>query len=266
LIGPAIAGLAIAAVGAGTCFLIDGISYVAVIIGLLAMRLSSQTGNTVSTYGNLWQEMKTGFTYAFGFQPIRAILLLTALTSFFGLPYTTMAPIFASEILHGGPETLGFLMACSGLGALFSAVYLSSRPSARGLTKIIGTATAVFGFALILFALSRILWLSLLATLILGTSLILQRVSGNTILQVIVDEDKRGRVMSFYIMSFTGMATFGNLLTGFLASRIGAPNTLAICGFVCAVSAIFFIQQLPTLRQNIRPIYQRIGLLPQVDS
>lgn len=266
LIGPAVAGLAIAGIGAGGCFLVDGISYIAVIAGLLAMRLPAKSGMDMRVSGNIWQEMRTGFDYAFGFQPIRSLLLLTAITSLFGLPYTTMAPIFASEILKGGPETLGFLMACSGLGALFSAVYLSSRPNARGLTRVIGSATIVFGAALVTFALSRVLWLSLLATLMLGISLILQRVSGNTILQVIVDEDKRGRVMSFYIMSFTGMATFGNLLTGFLASKIGAPNTLAICGLVCIISAFFFIQQLPTMRQHIRPIYQKIGLIPQVNS
>lgn len=265
LLGPAVAGFAIAAFGTSACFLIDGVSYIAVIIGLLSMQLPREAVVTLPGRGNLWQELRTGFDYAFGFQPIRAILALTALTSLFGMPYITLMPIFASEVLHGGPETLGFLMAGSGLGALISAVYLTSRPNARGLTKVIGSATAFFGIALIIFASSQVLWLSFLSTLMLGVTLILQRISGNTILQTIIDEDKRGRVMSFYIMSFTGMATFGNLLAGFLASRIGAPQTLAISGFACVLGALLFIYQLPTLRQNIRPIYQRIGLLPQAE-
>ena len=266
LVGPAIAGLMIATVGTGACFLIDGVSYIAVIAGLLAMKLSNQSRSLPQTTGSIWNQLKEGFDYAFGFPPIRAILLLIALVSFVGMPYTTLTPIFASEVLHGGPQTLGFLMAASGLGALVSAIYLSSRPSVLGLGRIIGIAPAIFGVALILFAFSRVLWLSLIAMLLLGTSLTLQHTSGNTILQTIVDEDKRGRVMSFYMMAFISMVTFGNLLAGSLASRIGAPQTLMIGGVICILGSIGFMRQLPMIRHFVRPVYRRIGILPPAES
>jgi MFS family permease len=261
LIGPAIAGFVIAAVGTGACFLIDGISYIAVIAGLLAMRLPARSVKLNVNQEPIWHKLTEGFAYAFGFAPIRSLLLLIGLVSFMGMPYTVLAPIFASEILHGGPETLGFLMAASGLGALLGAIYLSSRQTVLGLGKIIATAPAVFGLALIVFALSHVLWLSLLAMLFLGASLILQATSSNTILQTIVDEDKRGRVMSFYTVAFISMVTFGNLAAGGLASKIGASNTLVIGGVFCIVGAILFAKQLPALRQLVRPIYQRMGVL-----
>jgi predicted MFS family arabinose efflux permease len=261
LIGPAIAGFVIAAVGTGACFLIDGISYIAVIAGLLAMRLPARSVKLNVNQEPIWHKLTEGFAYAFGFAPIRSLLLLIGLVSFMGMPYTVLAPIFASEILHGGPETLGFLMAASGLGALLGAIYLSSRQTVLGLGKIIATAPAVFGLALIVFALSHVLWLSLLAMLFLGASLILQATSSNTILQTIVDEDKRGRVMSFYTVAFISMVTFGNLAAGGLASKIGASNTLVIGGVFCIVGAVLFAKQLPALRQLVRPIYQRMGVL-----
>lgn len=266
LVGPAIAGVVIALGGTGLCFLIDGISYIAVIAGLLAMKLKSSPQLALHTRPSIWRELKTGFDYAFGFPPIRAILLLISLVSLVGMPYSTLAPIFASEVLNGGPQTLGFLMAASGLGALVAAIYLSSRPTVLGLGRIIGIAPALFGIALITFALSRTLWLSLLAMFLLGMSQILQHTSGNTILQTIVDEDKRGRVMSFYLMGFISMVTFGNLLAGSLASKIGAPNTLIIGGLICIIGSIAFIRQLPSMRQFIRPIYRKIGVLPQANS
>lgn len=266
LLGPAIAGFVIATVGARICFLVDGISYIAVIAGLLAMTLPPQAVRSNQSTSSIWSQLREGFDYAFGFPPIRAILLLIALVSGVGMPYTTLTPIFASEILRGGPETLGLLMAASGLGALIAAVYLSSRQSVLGLGKLIAIAPAVFGMALITFALSRVLWLSLLSMMLLGMSLVLQHTSGNTILQTIVDEDKRGRVMSFYMMAFISMVTFGNLLAGTLASHIGAPNTLVLGGLICIAGSLIFIRQLPALRQCIRPIYRRIGILPQINA
>jgi MFS family permease len=266
LIGPAIAGLIIAATNTGVCFLIDGVSYIAVIAGLLAMRLPPETQAIEKPPETLWYSLKEGFDYAFSFQPIRSILLLIALVSLVGMPYMTLAPIFASQVLHGGPETLGFLMASSGLGALFAAIYLSSRPSALGLSKLIAIAPAIFGAALIVFALSRVLWLSMLAVLFVGMSLVLQHTSGNTVLQTIVEDDKRGRVMSFYMMAFTSTVTFGNLIAGSLATHIGAPNTLMIGGVLCIAGSLLFTKQLPEMRRSMRLVYRRIGLLPQVDS
>lgn len=262
LVGPAIAGLLIAAIGSGACFLIDGVSYLAVIAGLLAMKLPVRQASPSHTPGEVWHQLKEGWVYAFSFPPIRAILLLIALVSFVGMPYTVLAPIFATEVLQGGAETLGFLMAASGLGALVAAIYLSSRQSILGLGRLIAIAPSIFGVALIVFALSQFLWLSLLAMFFIGGSLILQATSSNTILQMIVEEDKRGRVMSFYTIAFISMVTFGNLLAGSLASKIGAPNTLVLGGTVCILAASLFARQLPKMRRFIHPIYQKIGLLP----
>lgn len=263
LIGPAVAGVLIAAAGVTACFAIDTVSYIAVIAGLLAMRLRPRKQPITPQNTGVFQRLREGFVYSFGFPPIRAILMLIGLVSLVGMPYTVLVPIFATNILKGGPETLGFLMAASGCGALVSAVYLSSRASVLGLGRIIATAPAVFGIALIVFAQSRVLWLSLLAMFIMGSSLILQSTSSNTILQTIVEEDKRGRVMSLYSVAFISLITFGNLFAGSLASRIGAPNTLVIGGSICIVGSIFFRRQLPALRELIRPIYIRLGLLNQ---
>ena len=263
LVGPAIAGLVIAAVGTSMCFLIDGISYIAVIAGLLAMRIRPRKIAAIEPSNTVLRRLKEGFVYAFGFPPIRSILLLLGLVSLVGRPYTVLAPIFATNILHGGPQTLGFLMASSGCGALVSAIYLSSRSTIVGLGRIIAIAPTVFGTALIVFALSKVLWLSLMAMFVLGGSLILQSTSSNTILQTIVDEDKRGRVLSLFTIAFISMATFGNLFAGSLASRIGAPNTLVIGGVICIAASIYFSRQLPALRQSILPIYDRMGLLTE---
>lgn len=263
LVGPAIAGLAIAALGTGFCFLIDGISYLAVIASLLAMQVKRQVV-VVSSTNNIWQRFVEGFSYAFGFSPIRALLLLMALVSLMGMPYMVLVPIFATKILHGGAETLGFLMAASGLGALGAGIYLSSRLSIVGLGRLIAIAPAAFGISLIAFALSNFLWLSLIAMAIAGFSTILQVASSNTILQTIVEEDKRGRVMSFYSMSFTGMVTFGNLIAGFAANRIGASATLAIGGVACILGAIWFYRQRPIIRPLVRSIYEQIGIIPEV--
>lgn len=252
LVGPAIAGLVIASFGAGICFLIDGLSYIAVITGLLAMRLKPREMAVQTT--NVWQRLKEGFIYAFGFPPIRAILLLVAVFSFMGMPYTTFVPIFATNILHGGSETLGFLMAASGVGALIGGIYLSSRQSVIGLGKIIAFSPAILGMGLIIFSQSRLLWLSLLMMLIVGCGSILQIASSNIVLQTIVEEDKRGRLMSLYTMAFLGIAPFGNLAAGALASKIGAPNTIMIGGIFCILGSLIFAKQLPTLSRLARPL------------
>jgi MFS family permease len=264
LVGPAIAGLLIASVGTGVCFLIDGLSYIAVIAGLLAMRLKPR--KITPQTANVWQRLKEGFNYAFGFPPIRSILLLLALFSFMGMPYSILIPIFATKILNGGAETLGFLMAAAGVGALIGGIYLSSRQSVVGLGKVIAFSPAIFGTGLIIFSLSRVLWLSLLMMLIIGFGAILQIASSNTILQTIVDDDKRGRLMSLYTMAFLGTLPFGNLVAGSLANNIGAPTTLIIGGAFCILGSFLFAKQLPTLSLLIQPIYKEMGLLPKVHS
>ncbi|MBD1807557.1 MFS transporter [Microcoleus sp. FACHB-SPT15] len=264
LVGPAIAGLLIASVGTGVCFLMDGLSYIAVVAGLLAMKLKPRKIVTQTT--NVWQRLIEGFSYAFGFPPIRAILLLLALFSFMGMPYTILIPIFAKNILQGSAETLGFLMAAVGVGALVGGVYLSSRSTVIGLGKIIAIAPAIFGTGLVIFSQSRILWLSLFMMFLVGFGGILQIASSNTILQTIVEDDKRGRLMSLYTMSFLGILPFGNLASGALADKIGAPDTLMIGGFCCILGSLAFTKQLPKLRRLIRPIYVEIGLLDKASS
>jgi len=211
--------------------------------------------------GNPLQQIKEGFDYAFNFPPIRAILFLSALISFFGMQYTVLVPVFAEEILKGGAETLGFIMAASGVGALFGGIYLATRHTIVGLGKLISLAPIVLGSGLIAFSFSRYLPLSLLTMLFIGLGTIIQIASSNTVLQTIVEDDKRGRIMSLYTMSFLGMIPFGNLLGGALADYIGAPYTLVIDGVICLCGSIYFARQLPKLRQVVRPIYEKKGIL-----
>ncbi|PLZ08784.1 MFS transporter [Fischerella thermalis] len=259
LVGPAIGGLLVAGVGAAYCFLIDGLSYIAVIIALLAMRIKPQ--KTIASMSNPLQQIKEGFLYAFGFAPIRALLLLSALVSFFGLQYTVLVPVFAEKILQGSAETLGFLMAASGVGALAGGIYLASRKSILGLGRLIVVGPAILGIGLITFSLSRYLPLSLFTMLFVGLGTIFQVAAGNTVLQTIVEDEKRGRVMSLLTMSFLGTIPLGNLLGGALADLIGATNTLIIDGVVCILGSIYFMKKLPSLRQLIRPIYVEIGII-----
>ena len=262
LIGPSVAGILIALVGEGYCFLIDGFSYMAVIASLIAMVVVVRPRE--GRHGNVLSELREGWDYVLGFQPISSILLLLALISLVGMPYTTLMPIFASKILHGGPHTLGFLMAAVGVGALSGAVRLAARPSVRGLGRVIPMTAAGFGASLIAFSASHLQWLSLLLLVVTGFCFMQQMAASNTILQTVVDDDKRGRVMSFYAMSFQGIAPFGSLFAGAVASRIGAPHTLMIGGLLCVFGAALFAMQLPAMRKLIRPIYIERGIIPQV--
>ncbi|MEH1844027.1 MAG: MFS transporter [Nostoc sp.] len=259
LIGPAIGGLLIARVGTGYCFLIDGLSYIAVIAALLAMKVQPWKNSVID--GNPLQKVKEGFVYAFSFPPIRSILLLSALVSLMGLQNTILVPVIAEQVLKGGAESLGFLMAASGVGALTGGIYLATRQTILGIGKLIALAPAILGIGLIAFSLSRFLPLSLFTMLFVGLGTILQIAASNTFLQTIVEDDKRGRLMSLYTMSFLGMIPVGNLLGGVLASHIGAPNTLIIDGIVCILGSIIFSRQLSALRQIMRPIYEQKGIL-----
>ncbi|PTL75498.1 MFS transporter [Vitiosangium sp. GDMCC 1.1324] len=262
LLGPSVAGGLIAWVGEGGCFLLDGVSYLAVIASLLAMRMTWR--ETHETRRALLEELKEGFVYAFHFPPIRAMLLLLAVVSLMGMPYTVLMPVMASNVLKGGPSTLGFLMAATGLGALSGAGYLASRRTVRGFGKVIVATASLFGGGLIAFALSRSVVLSLAALVATGYGMMVTTAACNTLLQTIVEERMRGRVMSFYAMAFMGTAPFGSLLAGALAARIGAPATIAVGGVVCLVAAAWFYVKLPSLRKLVRPIYERLGILPEV--
>lgn len=259
LLGPSIAGLLIVFAGEGICFLLNGVSYLFVIASLLFMKVTPRIIAKKNTA--VLKEMKEGFSYAFGFAPIKYILLLLTLVSLMGMPYTVLMPVFAKEILHGDSHTFGFLMGATGLGALTGALYLASKKSILGLGKLIPIASAVFGSGLITFSVSRYLLLSVVLLVVTGFGMMLQMAASNTILQTIVDDDKRGRVMSLYTMAFMGTAPFGSLLAGALADLIGSPNTILAGGIACVLGAIIFARKLPELRKMIRPIYIKMGVI-----
>ena len=262
LIGPAAAGMLIGAVGEGWCFLIDGISYIAVIVSLLLMKIAAQRPRAQER--RVLEELAEGWRYVSRSAPIRSILLLLGLSSLMGMPYTVLMPLFASTILHGGAHTLGFLTAAAGVGALAGAASLALRKSVLGLGRRIAFTCALFGASLVAFAASRMLWVSLVTLAVVGFSMMQQMAGSNTILQTIVEDEKRGRVMSFYSMAFQGMAPFGSLLAGVLAARIGAPETVAAGGVACILGGIWFARQLRAIRDLIRPIYRRLGILPEL--
>jgi MFS family permease len=262
LLGPSVAGVLISAVGEGMCFLLNGISYVAVIAALMRMQITSKA--SAPKESRIWRGLREGFSYGFGLAPFRAVLLLLALVSLVGMPYTVLMPVFAKDLLRGGPHVLGFLMGASGLGALGGAVYLASRKSVLGLGKVIALATCLFGIGLMLFSRSRFLPLSLLLMLITGFGMIVAMAASNTVLQTLADDDKRGRIMSLFTMAFMGMAPFGSLLAGFAAARVGAPNTVLIGGLGCLIGAAVFFKKLPALRTLARPVYARAGIPPEV--
>jgi MFS family permease len=262
LIGPAIAGVLVASVGEGYCFLIDGISYIAVIVSLLMMRLAKAPAKKAAR--RVWHELVDGWQYVVHSVPIRSILLNLSVISLFGMPYSVLMPIFAAKVLGGGANTLGLLMAATGVGALVGAMMLAVRKNVVGLGRRIVVTTGMFGVALIGFALSRWLWLSLLLLPIAGFGMMQQMAASNTILQTIVDDEKRGRVMAFYSMAFQGMAPFGSLLAGSLAARFGAPVTVTVSGVACALGSVWFASRLPQIRQIVRPIYVRLGIVEQV--
>ncbi|HEY5215169.1 MAG TPA: MFS transporter [Acidobacteriaceae bacterium] len=264
LVGPALAGIVIAAVGEGWCFAIDGVSYGAVILSLLMMRVKPLGIQRAAV--SMLEQLKEGWTYVSTFRPIRSILLLFALVSLMGWPYAVLLPIFAAQVLHGGAHTLGFLTGASGVGALVSALSLAVRKTVLGLTRMIQMAAAVFGVGLILFGLSHVLWLSMLLMLVIGFGMMQGLAASNTVIQTLVPEDKRSRVMSYYTMAFVGMAPFGSLLAGGLAHLLGAPHTVMITGTCCVLGALWFTVELPAVRKVMRPIYVEMGILPGVEE
>jgi MFS family permease len=261
MIGPSIAGILISLLGEGICFLLNGISFIAVIIALLAMKVSPHPKESKEI--RVWQGIKEGFSYAFGFPPIRYIIFFIGWISFVGMLYTTLMPVFAKSILQGGPKTYGFLMSAAGIGALIGALSLAVRKSVIGLGKMIVVSSSLFGIGLICFSLSSVLWLSLLLMLIVGFGMMVHMASSNTIIQTMVEDDKRGRVMSFYVMAFAGMSPIGSLVGGSLASQIGAPHTLIIGGALCLLGSFMFARKLPSIRKMIRPIYIKKGILSE---
>ena len=208
------------------------------------------------------EQLRQGWVYVSGSLPIRNILLLFCVISLMGWPFMVLMPIFAAQVLHGGPHTLGFLMGAVGVGSLVSALMLVIRRTVRGLLKIIPIGAAVFGAGLIAFGFSRSMWLSLPMMFVTGFGMMQGLTTSNTILQTLVDEKLRGRVMSYYTMAFVGMAPFGSLLAGAMAHAIGAPRTVIISGIACAAGALWFWTRMSAIRREMRPIYERLGIVP----
>ncbi|MFH0986096.1 MAG: MFS transporter [Candidatus Omnitrophota bacterium] len=262
LIGPSIAGILIASVGEGVCFLLNAVSYIPVLLSLKAMRLGPP--KLTVPVRHIFVELREGLGYAFRFAPIKWILILLSMISLMGVPYQVLMPVFARDIFQGGSNTLGFLLGMSGLGALIGAVYLASRKSVIGLVRIIAWTAVLFGVTIIVFSFSRTFWFAMPVILMSGFGVMVNMAACNTILQTVVDEDKRGRVMALYTMAFMGTMPFGSLLAGVLATRIGAPHTLLIGGACCVVMAFVFMRKMPLIRKEIRPVYARKGIVPEV--
>jgi len=263
LIGPSIAGLLVASVGEGVCFILNSASYLAVLLALAAMRLE-HIPQHLPQRRHIFHELREGFIYTFGFGPIRSILLLVALVSLTGMPYAVLVPVFAKEVLHGGAHTFGFLMTAAGCGALAGTVYLASRKNVLGLGRLIVLAAVLFAAGVSGFAMSTNILLSLLSLVIAGFGAMTMVASCNTILQTILEEDKRGRVMSFFTMAFMGMAPFGSFGAGSMAGIIGLRETLLLGAACCLVGAVIFSRQLPHIRETVRPIYVRMGIINEV--
>jgi MFS family permease len=264
LVGPAVAGVLLASVGEGWCFLLNSASYIAVIFALLSM--SVQPRATGRPRQDVMAGLREGAAYVFRSEPIRALILLLALVSLVAMPYSILMPAYATQVLHGNERTLGALMAASGTGALAGALYLAARRSILGLGRVIVAGVLLFGAGLVALGLSRNAWLSLGLMLVTGAGMMVQMAASNTILQTIVEEGKRGRMMSLYTMAFMGMAPFGSLMAGALSSRIGVATTLMLGGACAAVAGVGFARQLPRLRERVRPIYARAGILPELTA
>ncbi|MBN1901666.1 MFS transporter, partial [Candidatus Sumerlaeota bacterium] len=260
IIGPSIAGVTIAIVGEGWCFFINAVSFLAVIFALFAMRLQAVIRDHPKHH--VFREIADGFNYTFRSYPIRSVLLLLSLISLVGLPYHVLMPVMAKDVLLGDSRTLGFLMASIGLGALTGAYYLASRRDMRAPERRIAMASYIFSIALIVFSLSRNINFSMIVLIFCGFGLMVQMASCNTLLQTITDENKRGRVLSYYTLSFQGASTIGGLMAGAIAEKITAPSTLLIGGSCSLIGVIFFTRKLPILHKKIYRIYRKKGLIP----
>jgi MFS family permease len=259
LIGPALAGLVIAAVGEGLCFLLNGLSYLAVLAALAAMRLPPRPHAPLRR--PVLTETIAGLRYAWSCTPIRAILLLVSVVSLFGLPYQVLMPVFATEILHGDAHALGMLTAAAGIGAVLGALYMASRDSVRGLSRVLTWSTALFSLGLIGLSCTQQIGGAVLALVVTGGGMMMLTTASNTVLQTLVEDDKRGRVMSLYTMAFMGMAPVGSALAGSVAMQLGAPQTVRLGGVCCLVGALVFARHLPALRAVVRPVYANLGFI-----
>ena len=260
IVGPALAGLLLAAVSEAACFALNALSFVAVIVAISRMRWAREPAPQ-AWEGGFWVKWVEGYRFVAGFAPARAMLLLIAVLSWTISPYSSLMPVYAKDIYGGGPQTLGFLLAAAGAGALASTFYLASRVTIRGLGRVIAAASVGSGVALAAFAYLAVLPLALALMFVVGGGVILAAASVNTILQSIVPDALRGRVAGFFMLAFLGMAPLGNLAAGALGSVIGVPATFAVNGGLAAVAALWFWRALPKWRALMRPTYRRLGIV-----
>jgi len=261
LIGPSVAGILISYAGEGFCFLINALSYIAVLTSLSLMKIKPRAASLKNE--SPIKNLKEGFSYAYNFRPIRMVLTLVALISTMGMAYNVLLPVFARDILHGGPNTLGFLMGAVGVGAIAGAVFMASRKNPAGFSAIIPRSSSIFGISLMLFSFSETYRLSMLLMFCVGAGMMTNMASCNTLLQTISDEDKRGRVISLYVLAFAGMAPFGSLAAGWLSSRIGAPHTLFLCGLSCLIGGLNFARGQAGFLKAARPVFIKKGFIKE---
>jgi MFS family permease len=260
LLGPSIAGLIVAGFGEAVCFFLNAISFLGVIAALYAMRITKKE-EADTQRNNLFHSIKEGFSYTWNFVPVRTLLILISIVSLFGTPYIVLMPAFAKTVLHGGAHTMGFLIGGVGFGALIGALVLASRKSVIGLPKKIAKSSIMFSAALIAFSISTFYPLSQILVVITGYYTMSQTASSNTIIQTIIDDKMRGRVMSFYTMSFLGFMPFGSLLVGTLAESLGTQTALLIGGVVCMAGALWLIANLPKINKVINVVYEKNGII-----
>ena len=260
IVGPGLAGVVVAKVGEGACFTINAVSYLAVIMALLAMKLPKKSDESARQF-SIAHSLVEGLRYTLATVPIRDVLLLLGLVGFMGMPYMTLMPVFAAEIHKSGADALGLMLGAVGFGALIGALFLAQRATVLGLGRIIVIATLGFGLGLIVFTVSRVFWLSLVILMGVGFGWMVLIAASNTALQTLADNEMRGRVMSLFSMMLVGMAPFGSLLAGWLADRVGAPLVVATGGAFCAVAGVIFARELPRLRAAARPILVARGII-----
>ena len=257
--GPAVAGILVASIGEGWCFMVNAISYLAVIAGLLLMRLKAPPAQSRAR-GSALTELLEGVRFVRGATPIRDLLIMLGVISLLGTPYSVLMPIFAEGIFHAGPRGLGLLMGATGIGAVLGALSVAARTGVKGLAAMNGRASAAFGICLAVFALSHWFWLSLVVLIPVGFSLMMQMACTNTLIQTMVPDHLRGRVMALYSVMFMGMAPFGAFLSGALAEKIGAPATVAIGALSCVGAAVVFELRLPAFRRRAHELIVAQGM------
>ena len=262
LIGPAVGGVLIGLLGEGICFLLNGISYIAVIIALLMMRVMPQRGKGVKQ--KVWEDIRDGFQYVVGNIPIRTLLLLMSVISFFGLPLMTFIPAYVKTILHGGSEMLGLLLSCIGVGSFIAALYLAARKSVLGLGKVVMLSGVLLGIGLSVMSFVSIPWVAAVLCLPIGFSVIAAVASINTLLQTLSREDKRGRVMGYMAMAFTGMAPVGSIILGTFEEFVGLQVIILLSGICCFLASLIFEYYRPVVRKYARPIYIDKGIIKEI--